>query len=95
MSKKGKIGPTVYADLDGATGEVNITIQCTISLGNQWKCPFGAFFTDPPEEGEGCQWHDRNSGGCALPRARLAALRRVRRAVTKEIDELEARDGCD
>lgn len=95
MSGKGKLGPTAYADLNGETGEVDVTVACTISLGNQWKCPFGAFFTDPPEEGEMCQWHDASCSGCKLPRARLAALRRVRRAVTKEIDALEARDDCE
>ena len=93
MSGKGKIGPTVYADLDGATGTCDVTVQCSISPGRQWQCPFGSFFTDPPEEGDRCQWHD--GGLCCLPRARLAALRLVRRAVTKEIDELEALDGCE
>lgn len=95
MSGKDKIGPTVFANRDGATGECDVTIQCDIGLDRQWQCPFGSCFTDPPEEGERCQWHEVNGFNCHLPRARLDALRRLRRAVTKEIDELEARDDCD
>lgn len=95
MSGKDKIGSSVLAYRDGATGKCDVTIQCGISLDQQWKCPFGSFFTDPPEEGERCQWLDVNGFDCHLPRARLDALRCLRRAVTKKIDELEARDDCE